>query len=246
MGHIKSERVRFLLLILIMTVSCFTVGGIMVFMMYRTAFNEERARLVETAQSQARLIEAVARFDAIHSKEDHPKGSEAATLSQIIDAHKHYKGFGKTGEFTLARREGDYIVFLLRHRHYDSDTPKPVRLDLGVAEPMRQALSGLSGSMVGLDYRGEKVLAAYEPVAELNVGIVAKMDLAEIRAPFVKAGAIAGSLATLLIIAGALLFLRVSKPMIRRLQDQARCGSRLKNRSRLDRFDRSVMGSSCP
>ncbi|MFH1293181.1 MAG: ATP-binding protein [Pseudomonadota bacterium] len=215
-----DERKRLITLILIMATICLGVAGVTMFILYETAFEEERARLVETVQSQARLIEAVARFDAIHSKEDHPKGSEAATLSQVIDAHKNYKGFGKTGEFTLARREGDYIVFLLNHRHYDFDTPKPVRFDSELAEPMRQALSGLSGTMVGLDYRGKKVLAAYEAVAKLNCGIVAKIDLTEIRAPFVKSGVIAGSLAILFIIVGAVLFLRITNPMISRLREK--------------------------
>jgi len=214
-----DDRKRLFTIILIMTTICLAVAGVTMSILYNPAFEEQRARLVETAQSQARLIEAVARFDAIHSKEDHPKGSEAATLSQIIDAHKNYKGFGKTGEFTLARREGDSIVFLLSHRHYDFDTPKPVRFDSELAEPMRLALSGLSGSMVGLDYRRKKVLAAYEPIAELDYGIVAKIDLAEIRAPFVKAGVIAGFLAVLFIFAGAVLFLWISNPMIRRLRE---------------------------
>jgi PAS domain S-box-containing protein len=141
-------------------------------------------------------------------------------LSQITDAHKHYKGFGQTGEFTLARREGDNIVFLLRHRHYDLDKPKPIALDSKLAEPMRRALSGLSGTVVGLDYRGVTVLAAYEPVTELGLGIVAKIDLVEVRAPFVKAGIIAIGAALLVVLAGATFFLRVSNPIIRDLQNR--------------------------
>jgi len=186
---------------------------------YETAFEEERARLTELAQSQARLIEAVARFDAVYSKE-YPKGEIAATLSQIIDAHKHYKGFGMTGEFTLACREGENIVFLLSHRHYDLENPKPVPIDSDLAEPMRLALSGESGTVVSLDYRGMKVLAAHEPVKELGLGIVAKIDLAEIRAPFVKAILISTAIMIALVAIGTALFFRVSNPIIRRLKEQ--------------------------
>ena len=211
------EHKRVLLLILIMATASLIVAGIATSMLYRAAFEEERSRLVEVAQSQARLIEAVARFDAAYSS-DYPEGSVEATLSQIVDAHKHYRGFGETGEFTLARREGDSIVFLLSHRHYDLKYPKPVPFDSELAEPMRRALLGLSGTVVGLDYRGEVVLAAHEPVAELNLGIVAKIDLAEIRRPFVRAGVITGAFAVLVVLAGATLFLRISDPMIKRLE----------------------------
>ena len=212
-----SEKKRVFSLIFIMAASALIVVGVAIATLYRAAFKEEQARLVETAQSQARLIEAIARFDETYSK-DYPGGSEAATLSQIIDAHEHYAGFGKTGEFSLSKKEGDNIVFLLSHRHFDLDRPRPVPFDSKLAEPMRRALLGRSGTVVGLDYRGETVLAAYEPVAELEFGIVAKIDLSEIRAPFLRAGAIAGLFTVLVVLIGASLFIRITNPMIKQLE----------------------------
>ncbi len=140
-------------------------------------------------------------------------------MSQIIDAHENYQAVGETGEFTLAKREGNYIVFLLRKQHRDLKIPEPVAFESELAEPMRRALSGLSGTIIGLDYRGTVVLAAYEPVAVLDLGIVAKIDLTEVRAPFVRAGIAAGVAALLVILLGTFLFMRVSNPIIRHLQE---------------------------
>ncbi|MDH3723164.1 MAG: hypothetical protein OER74_16830, partial [Desulfobacteraceae bacterium] len=158
-----DEKKRVFLLIFIMAVSSLIVSGVAIATLYRTAFKENQARLVETAQSQARLIEAVARFNENYSQ-GLPEGPEAATLSQIIDAHEHYAGFGKTGEFTLSKKEEDNIIFLLSHRHFDLDRPRPVPFVSELAEPMRMALLGRSGTVIGLDYRGEVVMAAHEPV----------------------------------------------------------------------------------
>ena len=212
-----GEKKRIFSLIFIMAASSLIVAGVAITMLYRTAFKEEQARLVETAQSQARLIEAVARFDEKYSK-DYPEGSEAATLSQITDAHAHYTGFGNTGEFTLSKKEEDNIVFLLSHRHFDLDRPRPIPFDSELAEPMRMALLGRSGTVIGLDYRGEVVMAAHEPVAELDFGIVAKIDLSEIRAPFLKAGAIAGLFTVIVVLAGVSLFIKITNPVIRKLE----------------------------
>ncbi len=212
-----SERKRILSLVLIMAAVSFLLVGISLYFLYNTGLEEGRERLLETVQSQARLIEAVARFDALHAK-GYPEGPETATLSQVIDAHKHYKGFGKTGEFTLARLEQDNIVFLLSHRHFDLDHPKPVPFESKIAEPMRRALLGQSGTMVGLDYRGETVLAAYEPVSELNLGTVAKIDLAEVQAPFKKAVVMTLGYSVLVILGGTSLFFRISNPIIKRLE----------------------------
>jgi len=131
-----SPSRRILLLISIMVASCLAVGAAAVTVLYRAAIAQQRERLVETVRSQARLIEAISRFDSQFSRE-YPGGAREATLTQITDAHDHYQGFGKTGEFTLSRREGDNMVFLLSHRYADSEKPKPIPLQSGLAEPMR-------------------------------------------------------------------------------------------------------------
>lgn len=61
-------------------------------------------------------------------------------------------------------------------------------------------------------------MAAHEPVAELDYGIVAKIDLSEIRAPFLKAGVIAGFFTVLVVLAGASLFIKITNPVIRQLE----------------------------
>ncbi|MCJ7754081.1 MAG: PAS domain S-box protein, partial [Thermoanaerobaculales bacterium] len=216
-----TDRARVLALILIVTIGLLLVTGITIGILYRAAFEEERARLVESAQSQARLIEAVARYDAAHSS-DLPGGGGAATLQQIRDAHLGYEGFGETGEFTMARREGDFIVFVLEHRYMHIGLPEPVLFASARAEPMRRALLGQSGTVVGLDYREVVVLAAYEPVDVLDLGIVAKIDLEEVRAPFWRAGLSAIGFSLAVAVVAALLLVRVSNPLVTELQVRTR------------------------
>ncbi len=146
---------------------------------------------------------------------DYPDGPVQAALAQIRDAHAWYRGFGETGEFTLSSRANNQIVFLLSHRHYDLDKPKPVPWDSKLAEPMRLALSGKSGTVIGLDYRGATVLAAHEPVAVLDLGIVAKVDLEEIRAPFMKAALLSSCFAIAAIALGAGVFFKLTDPILK-------------------------------
>lgn len=212
------ERKSVFLLIVTMITACLIVAGLTITILYRTAIEEERVRLIETAQSQARLIESTARFNAVYSK-NYPGGPNSATLNQIIDAHDHDITVGKT-EIVLSKKEGENIVFLIRHRYKDHMKPEPVPFESKLAEPMRRALSGQSGSVIGLDYHGQTVLAAYEPLKEMNLGIVTKMDMSEVRAPFVKAGLIVVFFTGLVVSIGASLFFRVTNPMVRQLEER--------------------------
>ncbi len=212
-----TEYKRVILLVLVMAVVVTAVTAVAIGILYSTAFERERAHLISTAREQTALIEAVARFDREYHI-DFPGGPEAATIGQIVAAHEAQPSLGGTTELTLGRLQHQEIVFLMRHRHAASGPPPPVRLDSGLAEPMRRALAGESGSMVGIDYHGERVLAAYEPVPILGLGVVAKVDLAEMRAPFLRAGLLVAALAALFIALGTILFVRLTNPMIAALR----------------------------
>ncbi|WP_339134434.1 MAG: hypothetical protein WGN25_15360 [Candidatus Electrothrix sp. GW3-4] len=213
-----DPKKRVWLLILIMFLLVISTTVVSVGLLYQTSIKEQKIRLAETAKSQARLIEAVANFNKSYSNNYSP-GAREATLVQIREAHSNYQGFGVTGEFTLAEKKNKQIIFLLSHRHYDLDNPKPVPCDSPIAEPMRLALSGKSGVVIGLDYRGAKVLAAHEPVGVFGLGIVAKIDLAEIRAPFIKVINITAIFSFFLITLGVSIFLKLTNPLLRNLNN---------------------------
>lgn len=206
-----------LLSVSILIAAIFISMGTTFYILYRINMEDEKIRLSVIAQSQARLLEAVANFDAQHSHA-YPGGASAATLSQFKAAHKAYKKFGKTGEFALGRRADGRLEFLLASRHGDADLPHPIPFDSPRAKPMQRALEGENGCMVGLDYRGVTVLAAYEPIMALNLGLVAKIDMDELKQPFITAGLAVGLLSIIVVAAGALILLKAN-PFSRRLVD---------------------------
>ncbi len=213
-----DDRRRLSLLLVIMTGAAVAAAAITIWVLYRTAFDVQRERLVHLVESQARLIESVARFNADFEHKNRSKGANAAVLIQVIDAQKKFCGFGETGEFTLARRSGDYIETLMTSRRPEDTKLGQVRIDGKRAEPMRRALGGQSGTIEALDYRGRSVLAAYGPVSFIEWGLVAKMDMAEIRAPFLCAGGISAVGAVIVILFGTLVFRRIGSPIVEKLE----------------------------
>ena len=206
------------LLALAMVIATMVVAGILGWGLYWTAIAKQKDWLLTLVQNRARMIEAVARFDAEYSQHDNPEGAWGSTMSQITAAHETTSRFGETGEFVLGKLDGDMIVFLFRQRHGNFDRPNPVPFESTIATPMRLALMGRSGTVIGADYRNVKVLAAHEPVAEMDIGIVAKIDLAEIRAPFLKVGALGSLGAVFVIILGGVLTRQISIPVVKRLK----------------------------
>ena len=214
---------RTTLLSVIFTVAVLVVAAVTIMLLYHTALSQEAARLEEVARSEARTIEAVARHEAKYSHlmlaESGHGDARDATLAQLRDANERFGGFGRTGEFTLARRQGDSIVYLLSQRNQATEAAKTLPFNGSRGEPMRRALSGLAGTVIGPDYRGVTVLAAYEPVGAFGMGVVAKIDLVEVQAPFVRAGLVSLVVTLLVVVLGVLLFNRITNPVINALRE---------------------------
>jgi PAS domain S-box-containing protein len=216
-----SQSWRVLALVSVLAAVALAAAAVAITALYQTAVDVERERLVESARSQARWIESMARFETMNSLRDRAEVEER-TLAQFFNAHEGYEVFGRSSETVLARREGDVIRFLMRHAGSVSETAGEMPFADPRAEPMHRALEGLSGSMIGHDYDGVMVLAAYEPVDVLDLGIVTKVDMSELRVPFIRAALLTVLISLGLVAAGAWLLVEISQPMIRSLEEQAR------------------------
>ncbi|WP_204101995.1 MULTISPECIES: PAS domain S-box protein [Spirulina sp. CCY15215] len=208
-----KNRQRLGLLILTMTTFSVVVAGTGIYFLYQTALQQEQGRLVDKAKRQARSLEA------LKGKEE----NEEALVKTLTETLKASPESSKTGEILLAKRDGDRIVFLLSQRNNQTSTPTPIPLvQQDRAEPTHKAILGESGSLIGQDYRQIEVIAAYEPVADSDLGVVVKIDLDEFRAPFLQIallGIVAAIVASTL---GAIAYLRLSRPMLKELEESER------------------------
>ena len=191
--------------------------------LYKVSVHQQGLRLLGTVREQARIIEAMAAHEMQRPTGDaSPAGDSAefeAALGQLRAAQDKLAGLGQTGELYVARREGDSIVYLLAHRGQSLIHPARVVFGRERGEPMYRALTGRSGAGVLHDYRGTPVLAAYEPVKVFGLGMVAAIDVSEVRAPFLRADLIVLAATLLFVIGGGLLLLFVTAPGRRRLQE---------------------------
>jgi PAS domain S-box-containing protein len=202
---VKLERWRASILTVVMAAVATGVAAVAIASLYSVNLEVRRQGLAQLAAARAASIEAI----YAHSKR------ADATVRIVEDARAdEVEGMGKTGELTVSRREGNTIVFLVRHRFQDSAVPVPLSLDTVIAEPTSRALHGGTGTMIGRDYRGVKVLAAYRWIDGPGWGLVAKMDMSEVREPFLRASATSLLCALVFVGVGVFVFMRVTSPMI--------------------------------
>lgn len=220
-GSGADHRRRFWLLVVIMTVVGFATPALSIVALYQAAFDAERKRLVDIVTNQARLMESVARFDRRYT--DYPAGARSASLLQLIEAHGrqiHQLNPDSSLHLLIGQRSHAGIEMLVDEPDAPADASTLVPWDDEKTTPMRLALSGQTGTIDSVEMKGRHVLAAYAPVPSLQVGLVAHVELRDLRRPFIRATVIAFSAGVLLIGAGVILFVSVGEPMLRRLREQ--------------------------
>ena len=120
----SPDRKRMLILLLVMAASCLVVAGSTMGVLYKAHLEDELAHLDDEARAIKALVDAVADFDRVHS-DDLPGGHGTATMSQLENAIREFRGFGETGELVVGKRSGDNIEFVLRRRHESAMEPSP-------------------------------------------------------------------------------------------------------------------------
>jgi diguanylate cyclase (GGDEF)-like protein/PAS domain S-box-containing protein len=124
-------------------------------------------------------------------------------------------GFGASGDMVLCVRPAQVIRCL-------PTTLNPQRTELPPATRagptlMARALAGERGAGVATDYRGEWVIAAYGPVESLGLGLILKVDVAEVYAPIRRRFELTLFVTALIVAAGILLLRARLVPLVRRL-----------------------------
>lgn len=92
----------------------------------------------------------------------------------------------------------------------------PLVID-GQMLPMAYALQGKTGIITALDYRRERVVAAYAPIGSLGMGMVLKIDRSELYGPLTEQWKFIAPLLTALVLAGMLLMRWLLTPLVRTL-----------------------------
>lgn len=216
------ERRRLIYLVLAMILVAGATCGIALFMVYRVALGLQKQSLSGIAISEAEYIETLHDLTHVATIGATTEGSQQVSqevLSHVIESAERHPDLGQTGELVIGEMQDGQICIVASSRWQEGQTAPLAPVAQQAATPMHLALQGMTGSVEGRDYRGVPVYAAYAPVAGINWGVVAKIDLAEIRRPFIFAAAYTLLIMMLMIALAAAWFTRVTNPLLRKVAE---------------------------
>lgn len=181
-------------------------------LLYRSAVDRTMRNLEQTATAVATLIETG--FEAELARTGDSVATRAHAIGDLTLATTRFRDFGETGELVLGARRRDSIYFLLPERSAAGAVPAPITAGAGRSHQLQRAASGESGVSVGPDFRGVPVVGAYRYIRGLDVGLVAKIDVKEVRAPFVRASLLTALLTLVLLALGTRLQIAAVGPLL--------------------------------
>lgn len=136
-------------------------------------------------------------------------------LPYLAKMFQAFRGLGATSDMAVCAARGNRMLcFPVR------DVPHPAIYPRVLNEeslPMSHALDGHAGVITAKDYRQQNVIAAYGPIGDLGLGMVLKIDTAELYDPIRRPLEYAVPLLLLLIVLGTFLLRWQVTPLVRRL-----------------------------
>lgn len=193
--------------------------------LYNSAIDVEKQRLLKIVDRQVYILEVISLHDSqsIDSEEYIPltlKEVIESIFSSEIEENDNSLPVGDS-ELVVGMKNGDNIKFFGSKQNKvgnEGETmfSRAVPWKSNLAEPLRMALQGEKGTMIGLDYLGRTILAAYAPSKDNQWGIVAKVDIAEVQRPFVLVTMFAALGIAVILLLGYALFRQLSHPFIER------------------------------
>lgn len=210
-------------LIALFSINMLIVAIVSIGLLYNIGFERQKNRLVDLVETQRVMINIIARQalqDSNNTATNKDMRTSVANFIRKINAiYPSYGMIGRTGEFALGQRNDSNIGFILKQRYFNEKNQLSVPWISPLAEPMRRVLKGERGVDTLLDYRGAKVLAAYAPISDLDWGLVAKIDVNEIRTPYIEASKYALLFTIILAILGSIIFWLFVNPLVKEIED---------------------------
>ncbi|MGV3629080.1 MAG: diguanylate cyclase domain-containing protein [Betaproteobacteria bacterium] len=161
--------------------------------------------------------------------------SSQQTLAAVKDLVLDVSTFGNTGELGLCSAD-DRLLYCAPQRLRRSAHEIPRRPG-GRPLPMDHAIEGKTGVVQTLDYRRQQVLAAYTPVSDMGLGLVLKIDTAELFQPLRNQLAYIVLLKLLLLAAGVFVLRLAVTPLTSKLRGSRQQLSLALQASRLALWD---------
>jgi diguanylate cyclase (GGDEF)-like protein/PAS domain S-box-containing protein len=148
-----------------------------------------------------------------------PVGSLVAVRrsQELRDLMTDYRGLGATGELAVCGALGPEAMQCFPMRHLPMAYPSMPRTVDGIPLPMSHALAGRAGFLITQDYRKQVVAAAYGPIGDLGLGMVLKIDTAELYAPLQERLRLVIPILLVVVALGVLLLRWQVMPVVRQL-----------------------------
>jgi len=203
-------RHRKILIITVFTVIiAFMIAFAAIWLLYQNARQDMYNRLNDIAVNEKVSIEI---WTNVYQK------NEEEIIAHLRLEKKNGAVIGRSGEIVIARPANDSLEFIISRKMEIYRIP----VNYSLATPMQRAINHESGYLIGRDYEGYKVYAAYTFVEKINWGIVAKIPVAEVNRPYFVSISIVFFLTLLLVTFLSYLLIKTTNPILDKLLNNER------------------------